>query len=79
MLVLSRRANEDIVIVANGVEIVVKTIEIRGDKARLGIEAPQSVTVHRREIHEIIRGESVGHDVLNRNDRDAVLAASRPA
>ena len=46
MLVLSRKKNESIVI-ANDITIVV--VEIRGDKVRLGIEAPKEVPVHRRE------------------------------
>lgn len=47
MLVLSRRANQSIVI---GQDIVVTVIEIRGDHVRLGIEAPREVTVHRDEV-----------------------------
>lgn len=53
MLVLSRRANESIVI-ANGV-IRIVVIEIRGDKVRLGIEAPKDIDVHRFEIWEAIQ------------------------
>ena len=52
MLVLSRKKNESIVI-GNDIKIVV--VEIRGDKVRLGIEAPQSVSVHRREVYEAIQ------------------------
>ena len=44
MLVLSRKMNEAIVI---GENIVVTVIDIRGDKIRLGIEAPRHVSVHR--------------------------------
>jgi len=33
-------------------------IEIRGDKVRLGIEAPRHVTVHREEVYEAIKRES---------------------
>jgi carbon storage regulator len=51
MLVLSRKTEEDILI---GDSVVVKIIEIRGDKVRLGIEAPKDVPVHRREIAEAI-------------------------
>lgn len=51
MLVLSRHKNEQIVI---GQEIVITVIEIRGDKVRLGVEAPQEVSVHRREIFDQI-------------------------
>ena len=47
MLVLSRKKNESIIINDN---ITVTVIEIRGDKVRLGIEAPKDVTVHRREV-----------------------------
>ena len=51
MLVLSRKKNESIVI-NNNITIVV--VEIRGDKVRLGIEAPKDVPVHRKEIFEAI-------------------------
>lgn len=52
MLVLTRHRDEDIVI---NNEIIVKVLEIRGDKVRLGIEAPQEMPVHRREVHEAIK------------------------
>lgn len=53
MLVLSRKKNESIIICDN---VVVTVIEIRGDKVRLGIEAPKDVSVHRREVYEAIHG-----------------------
>ena len=52
MLVLSRKKNDSIVI---GDGVVVTVIEIRDDKVRLGIVAPQNVPVHRHEIYEAIR------------------------
>jgi len=52
MLVLSRKKNESIIINDN---ITVTVIEIRGDKVRLGIEAPKDVSVHRREVYEAIQ------------------------
>ena len=52
MLVLSRKKNESIVI-NNDITIVV--VEIRGDKVRLGIEAPKEVPVHRREVYDAIK------------------------
>jgi carbon storage regulator len=55
MLVLSRKKNESIIINDN---ITVTVIEIRGDKVRLGIEAPKDVTVHRREVYEAIHGQN---------------------
>jgi carbon storage regulator len=57
MLVLSRKKDESIVI-NNDITIVV--VEIRGDKVRLGVEAPKEVPVHRREVFDAIaRGEPV--------------------
>ncbi len=47
MLVLSRKRSESVVIDEN---IVVTVIEVRGDKVRLGIQAPRDVPVHRSEI-----------------------------
>lgn len=52
MLVLSRKKNESIVI-NNDITIVV--VEIRGDKVRLGVEAPKEVPVHRQEVYEAIK------------------------
>jgi carbon storage regulator len=53
MLVLSRKKNESIVI---NNDIVITVVEIRGDKVRLGIEAPKDVPVHRQEVYEAIHG-----------------------
>jgi len=54
MLVLSRKKNESIVI-NDTISIVV--VEIRGDKVRLGIDAPKDVVVHRKEVYEAIKAE----------------------
>lgn len=51
MLVLSRKKNESIVI---NDSIVITVVEIRGDKVRLGIEAPREVPIHRSEVHAAI-------------------------
>jgi len=59
MLVLSRKKNESIIINDN---ITVTVIEIRGDKVRLGIEAPKDVTVHRREVYDAIQSQSQARD-----------------
>ena len=67
MLVLSRKKNESIVI-NNDITIVV--VEIRGDKVRLGVEAPKEIPVHRREVY----------DAIKRNDLAAEAAeAEKPA
>ncbi len=52
MLVLSRKKNESIII---NDDIVVMVVDVRGDKVRLGIQAPREVAVHRREIYDAIK------------------------
>ena len=52
MLVLSRKKNESIVI---NNEITIVVVEIRGDKVRVGVEAPREVPVHRREVYDAIQ------------------------
>lgn len=52
MLVLSRKKNESIVI---NDDITIVVVEIRGDKVRLGVEAPKDVPVHRLEVYEAIK------------------------
>lgn len=52
MLVLSRKKDESIVI-NNDITLVV--VEIRGDKVRLGVEAPKEVPVHRKEVYDAIK------------------------
>jgi carbon storage regulator len=49
MLVLTRRVGEEIVIDGN---IHVVVVSVNGDKIRLGIDAPASVTVDRKEVHD---------------------------
>ena len=61
MLVLSRRANQSIVI---GPDIIVRVLDIRGDQVRIGVEAPRSVTVHREEVAaEILESNRQAADV----------------
>ena len=57
MLVLSRKKNESIVI---NDDITVVVVEIRGDKVRLGVEAPKEVPVHRREVYDAIKRSENG-------------------
>ena len=51
MLVLSRRKDESIMI---GEEVQIIIVDIRGDTIRLGITAPRSIPVHRKEVYEDI-------------------------
>lgn len=55
MLVLSRQRDETIMI---GDEIEITVVDIRGDKIRLGINAPTKVAVHRKEVYDAIRKEN---------------------
>jgi cytosine deaminase len=52
MLVLARQRDETIMI---GDDVQVTVVDIRGDKVRLGINAPKSVTVHRKEVYMAIK------------------------
>ena len=52
MLVLSRKKNESIVINDN---IIITVVEIRGDKVRLGFDAPKDVPIHRQEVYDAIK------------------------
>lgn len=58
MLVLSRAREESIII---GDNIVVTIIDIRGDKVRLGIQAPTEISVHRREVYDAIQRNKAIH------------------
>ena len=75
MLVLSRKKDESIVINDN---ITIVVVEIRGDKVRLGIEAPKEVPVHRREVFDSISEVSVSPsgDAASEQAVDSVLRAA---
>lgn len=60
MLVLSRKQDEKIII---GDSITLMVVSIQGDKVRLGIEAPKTVSIHREEVYQAILKE--------RDDTDA--------
>lgn len=67
MLVLARKVGQSIVINDN-IELLV--IEVRGDQVRLGIEAPKSIPVHRKELLEQIRAQNL--QAARNDDADAV-------
>jgi carbon storage regulator len=54
MLVLSRQKDESIII-GDDIEIII--VDVRGDKVRLGINAPREISVHRKEVYEAIQRE----------------------
>ncbi len=55
MLVLSRQRDESIII---GDNVVITVVDVRGDKVKLGIDAPKEISVHRREVYEAIQREN---------------------
>ena len=55
MLVLLRKANERIVIGEGDATITLVVIDVRGDRVRLGIDAPPEIPVHRQEVYDLIQ------------------------
>jgi len=55
MLVLSRQRDQTIMI---GDDVEITIVDIRGDKVRLGINAPSEIPVHRKEVYEAIKREN---------------------
>lgn len=55
MLALSRKVNESIIV---GENIEITILDIQGDTVRLGIEAPRSIPIHRKEIYLQIQEEN---------------------
>lgn len=70
MLVLSRYRDESIVI---GDDVVITVVDVRGDRVRLGIDAPSQVSVHRREVYDAIAREKRGQET---STQQAIAAAS---
>ena len=79
MLALTRKTGESIIL-DDEIEIIV--VEVKGDQVRLGIQAPKSVKILRKEIYEEIRSENVkaagaseipheGLEILVRNIKSA--------
>ncbi len=59
MLVLSRKKDESIMI---GHDVEITIVNVRGDKVRLAINAPRSISVHRKEIYEQIQKEKTAKE-----------------
>ena len=72
MLVLTRKSNQSIMI---GDDIEISVLAVMGEKVRIGIEAPRSVPVFRREVYVEIQEE--GDDGDDRPDIDGALQALR--
>lgn len=74
MLVLSRQRDESIMI---GDNIVITIVDIRGDKVRLGINAPSEIPVHRQEVYEAIQRENLRSAQLDPKDARGVGKPTR--
>lgn len=71
MLVLAHQRDQSVVI---GDNIEVTIVDVRGDKVRLGINAPKNVSVHRKEVYDAIRRENQAAAGLKPGDVDTVVA-----
>jgi len=65
MLILTRKLGERITI---GDDITITLLEIKGSQVKLGIEAPQSISIHRQEIYEKIRKENLNSSEVSASD-----------
>lgn len=72
MLVLSRQRDETIMI---GDDIAITVVDIRGDKVRLGINAPTRIAVHRKEVYDAIRAENQRAAAIANGDLAALKTA----
>ena len=75
MLVLSRQCDESIII---GDNIVVTVVDVRGDKVRLGIQAPTEIPVHRREVYEAIQRENLRASQLSPEETQKLGQQDQP-
>ena len=75
MLVLSRHRDESIMI---GDDVVVTIVDIRGDKVRLGIEAPTDIPVHRQEVYDAIKRENEKAARLQPKDTEKIESGEQP-
>jgi len=75
MLVLSRQRDETIMI---GDEIEISIVDIRGDKVRLGINAPTRIAVHRKEVYDAIKRENTDAAKLGSTDLDTLAQTIKP-
>ena len=55
MLVLSRKKDESIII---GDDVVITVVDIKGEQVKIGVTAPKSVSIHRKEVYEAIQKEN---------------------
>jgi carbon storage regulator len=76
MLVLSRQRDQSIMI---GENIVITIVDIRGDKVRLGIDAPIEIPVHRQEVFDAIQREAQEAAEAQKRDQSTQPADAPPS
>jgi carbon storage regulator len=76
MLVLTRKSNQSIMI---GDEIEVSVLAIMGEKVRIGIEAPRSIPVFRKEVYLEIRGDGSAEETRQQVNEALEQLKSPPA
>src|ERR1043166_1676568 len=75
MLVLTPHRNEAIMI---GRDIHLRVVDIRGDKVKLGFDAPESVQIYRKEIYDEILRENIQSAQLQPDDLAGILPTQQP-
>ena len=76
MLVLTRRANQSIMI---GDDIVVTVLDVRGDQVRIGIKAPRSVDVHREEVYLALQRDAAREASATSGEEQVIDLVDEPA
>lgn len=79
MLVLSRKRDESIII---GDDVVITVVDVKGEQVKIGISAPKSVSIHRKEVYEAIQEENKAAaktPMQNLSGLVQVLKAKKPA
>ena len=74
MLVLSRTRDETIMI---GDDVEITVVDVRGDKVRLGINAPRTIQVHRKEVYDAIKRENAAAAEATIDDLPGIDAQAR--
>ena len=69
MLVLSRQRDQSIMI---GDNVVITVVDVRGEKVKLGIDAPQEIPVHRQEVYDAIQRENQQAQMLKPTDAQSL-------
>ena len=64
MLVLSRKCGERVVVSLNGEVVTIEIMKVRGNRVRVGVEAPTHVAVHREEVWSRLATERVGQRMM---------------